>query len=97
MNFFGYDHRVWLAIGGAILVKIITSEKHSFKRAATIISVSVFAAWVGTDPMVDYMNLDPEKHRVVTAALLALTGESLVRWLSNLDPMKLIQAWRGGK
>lgn len=96
---FGHSPSFWLAILGAILVKIVTSETHSFQRAVTTIIVAVFFAWAFTDAVVAYLNLDQEVFKTPAAALLALTGEGIARVMMSIkgfdDVIKLWRAFRG--
>jgi len=95
MNFSGYDLEFWLAALGAALLKVITSPKHSITRSATTIAAAVFCAWAFTDAVLVYLELDPESYTIATAALIALTGENVTRWVMDLSPEKIIALWKG--
>lgn len=99
---FGHDIGFWLAVIGATLVKLLTSPYHSFLRAAVTVFAAVFAAYIFTEPTVKWLGLEPETYTTPVAALLALTGEGLMRlgMASSNDPGKLfelLRQWRGGK
>ena len=93
----GDEVRFWVAVVGAIILKLFTSEHSSVKNAFLIVCASIFMAWVFTDPVVHFLDLDPENYRVVTAALLALTGESLIKWIVKADPWTILIEWRNGR
>ena len=92
-----WDLRFWLAVAGAAFIKLMTSPWHSPTRAVITVSAAVFSAWAFTDPVVDWLKLDPELYRNAVAAVLALTGEGLMRWLINITPERFIEVWRGRK
>lgn len=92
----GHSLSFWLAIAGAITVKIITSETHSLKRAITTIIVAVFFAWAFTDAVIAWLEIKPDIYKTPTAALLALTGEGLARMLLSIKSFDdLVNIWRG--
>lgn len=92
-----WDYKFWIAVLGATLVKVLTSQWQSFMRALVMIITAIFCAWAFTDPVVDYLNLNPVTYRTPIAALLAMTGESGIRWLITVTPDKLFDMWRGRK
>lgn len=93
---FGHDFSFWIAVVGAVIVKLITSPYHSFWRAVVTVLAAVFSAWVFTESVVDWFGLDPDTYKTPMAALLALTGEGLMRVLmaGSNDPIKLIELWK---
>ncbi len=99
---FGHDFSFWVAVFGAILVKLVTSESHSIPKVLAAVVTALFAAWAFTNPLLNYLQLPAEDYKVLLAALLALTGEGLVRSLISItsSPDKIIDLWkslRGGK
>jgi len=74
------DGLFWLAIAGGILVKLTFSETKMTKRqvASTIIA-GVFCAVFLSKPLLDLLKLDGEHFEYGIVALLALTGEHVVR------------------
>lgn len=99
---FGHDIGFWLAVIGATLVKLLTSPYHSFLRAVVTVFAAVFSAYVFTGPAIQWLGLTPETYTAPVAALLALTGEGLMRLVmaSSNDPgrlFELFRQWRGGK
>jgi hypothetical protein len=97
---FGHDWAFWLAATGAALVKLFTSQYQSFFRSCVTVAAAVFCAVVFTDAACDWFRLAPETYKVPMAALLALTGEALLRLALSLldDPKRIldvIRAWRG--
>jgi hypothetical protein len=101
MNFFGHDLLFWVAAVGATILKILLSPWAGFLRAAISVASALFLAVVFTEALVSYLSLNPDTYRTPVAALVALTGEGLTRWLLQLvdDPKKLVslfKVWRGG-
>ena len=100
MKSLGPEITFWLAVFGATIVKVLTSPYHSLKRSAIMVFVSVFCAWVFTDPVVYYLGLDAENHRNVIAALVCLTAEGVVRAIiqGSDNPQTLLEVfkkWKG--
>lgn len=67
---------------------------------------AIFSAYFFTSPAMHLLGLDPGVYTTVMAAVMALTGEGLMRWAMKMvdglpsDPGKildLIKQWRGGK
>lgn len=101
MPFFGHDLAFWLAALGATAVKIILSPWLGLWAGVISLVSALVLAMIFTDPLVAYLNLNPDSYKTATAALVALTGEGIVRWLLRLvsDPTKIlafVKAWRGG-
>lgn len=94
-SIFGYDYRFWIAVFGAVILKLATSESHSVKKVFITWFTAAFVAWVATEPLIGYLELDAERYTVLTAAVLALTGDSIVKWLMSIKPESLIKMWRG--
>lgn len=88
------DYRFWIAIAGAAVFKLLTSPWHSPTRAVMTVGAAVFAAWVFTDPVLHVMSWPVETYRNPVAALLALSGESFMRWVIMATPDKLIAVWK---
>lgn len=93
---FGHDLSFWLAIIGAVVFRLLTSPSHSFLRAFAMILGAVFMAWAFTDPVLKWLVLNPDDYRVPVAALLALTGEGLLRSLVSItaSPEKLLETFK---
>jgi len=99
---FGHDLSFWLAVLGATAVKLFTSPYGGVLRVLATIFAALFSAYVFTGPVVQWLGLTPETYTAPIAALLALTGEGLMRFLmsSANDPGRLFdlfRQWRGGK
>ena len=90
-----FDYRFWAAIGGATLFKLATSPKHSPARTIITVGAAIFSAWLFTDPLLHFMNWEPESYRNAVAGLMALVGEGAMRWFIRVTPDKLISIWRG--
>lgn len=97
MNISGEDLWFWLAIVGAIIVKLVTADQFSWWRSVVTVVAAVFAAFFFTDPALDFLNLNPEIYRTPMAAVIALTGEGAMKFLvvSAGHPQKLVDLWRG--
>lgn len=97
-----FDISFWAAAVGAALVKVITSENHSFFRSTLTVAMAVFSSWAFTNPALEWLHLPPDTYKVPMAALLALTGEGVMRFLISIanDPSKGLEfwtKWRSGK
>ena len=79
MNLLGQDIWFWIISTGAAIVKVATSPFYSIWRAIMTVGAALFAAFVFTEPALDLLGLDPEVYRNGVAAILALTGEGLMR------------------
>lgn len=98
MQLLGQDHKFWVAIAVATAFKIMTSRDMSIPRAAATVVAAVFSAWAFTDAVLDLFSLNPETYQIPVAALLALTGEGAMRWLTSATPesfVDLIKRVRG--
>lgn len=101
MVFFGHDLAFWFAALGAAVLKIILSPWLGVVKGVISVASALLVAIIFTDPLLAYLNLNPTVYRNAVAALVALTGEGVVRWLLQLvsDPTKIlavVKAWRGG-
>lgn len=96
----GHDLGFWLTVFGATIIKVVTSTNQSIIKTLTGGFAAIFAAWVFTDPIIHYLAISSDTYTTPVAALLALTGEGLMRAImgASEDPTKLvsiIKAWRG--
>jgi hypothetical protein len=89
-----WDYRFWIAVAGAAVFKLFTSPWHSPTRAVLTVCAAVFSAWVFTDPVLHFMSWPAETYRNPVAALLALSGESFMRWVITTTPDKLLSVWK---
>ena len=97
-----HDLAFWLSVGGATVVKLLTSPYAGFIRALATVVAAVFSAYFFTSPAMAALGLDPETYTTAMAAIMALTGEGVMRFVIGMsnDPAKLldwVRAWRGGK
>ena len=65
----------------------------------TVIAAMLFA-WAFTDAVLDWFGLDANFYRLPVAALIALTGEGVAKWIvgASSDPTQiiaLVKSWRG--
>jgi hypothetical protein len=90
----------WLAVIGAAGVKLFTSEYTGFLRALTTVVAAVFAAYFFTTPAMTLLGLDQETYTTAMAAIMALTGEGLMRWIMGVsnslpsDPSKIVDLFK---
>jgi hypothetical protein len=97
-----HDLAFWMSVGGATVVKLITSPYAGFVRALATVIAAVFSAYFFTQPAMHFLGLDPETYTTAMAAVMALTGEGAMRFLIQLsnDPTRaidILRMWRGGK
>ena len=91
--------RLWLAILGAVAVKLLLSDRMTLFRSVATSAAGIFAAWVFTDPILNLIGWEPERYRIAAAAMLALTGENLLRRILDFSKSEsmiadLIKVWR---
>lgn len=97
----------WIAVITAICVRIFVSinanesPKIIALRAVLAFIVGIFSAVIFTDAVLYYRSLDPNIFTIPVAALIALTAESVVRFIVHIIPkdsravVDLLKAWRG--
>lgn len=92
--------RLWLAIFGAVAVKLLLSDRLTVFRSLATSSAGIFAAWVFTDPILNMLGWEPDRYRIAVAAMLALTGENILRRVLDFTSSEsmiadLLKLWRG--
>lgn len=101
-----HDLAFWLAVVGATIVKVLTSQFGGPLKLVVTVFAALFSAYFFTGPAMHILGLDPEVYTTVMAAVMALTGEGFMRWFMKLvdtlpsEPGKildLVRQWRGGK
>lgn len=94
--FLGHDLGFWLAVAGAAVFKLLTSPSLSPVRALATVTAALFAAIIFTDPVLNWLALDPLQYKTPIAALIALTGEGLLRSIVSItsSPEKLIDTFK---
>ena len=93
------DIYFWGTALGASLVKVVTSPYGGVYRTLATVGCAVFAAIVFTDPLLVFFKLPASSYREAMAALVALTGEGIMRKLidSGSKPealLDIIKQWR---
>lgn len=101
MELFSIDWKFWAVAAGATLIKVASSPYFSLPRAALMVFAALFSVYVFTDPLMHWLQLEV-RYRLALAALVALTGEGLMRMIITCanDPrqfMELLKIWRGGR
>jgi dolichol kinase len=95
---FGHDLYFWIAVAGAVFFKMFTSERRrSFAQTAGMVIAAVFFAWAFTGAVLHFFSLNPEIYEIPVAALVALTGENVARWIVSATPIDVMKLWRGQK
>lgn len=86
-----FDLKIWITVAIAIVFKLITSQSLSLMKAIVTVISAIFCAWVFTEPVLIFFNMDKESYELPMAAVLALTGEGLIRWLIQIsnDPNEI--------
>ena len=90
MQLLGQDHKFWIVVAAATVFKIMTSRNMSPGRVVATIVAAVLRSWAFTGAVIDFFSLNPDTYLIPVAALLALTGEGLMRWLTSATPETLI-------
>ncbi len=73
------DGLFWLAIGGGVLVKLMFSERLTTRQVIMTVCSGVFCAVFFAKPILDFLKLDGDHFEYAIVAVLALTGEHIVR------------------
>lgn len=70
----------WGAVLSAIALKILASSEKMHPRAtAFTVGSGIFAAYFGTDFVVDYFNVTGTKNIALIAGGLAITGDAIMK------------------
>lgn len=101
MELFSIDWKFWAVAVGATIIKVASSPYFSFPRAVLMVFAALFSVYVFTDPLMHWLQLEV-RYRLAMAALIALTGEGLMRMIITGadDPkqfIELLKVWRGSK
>lgn len=79
-----YDFYFWVSVAGAIVVKLLLGEHHSFRRSIATGLAGIWFAWTFTIPAVAFAGVSNDEYLIGVAGLLALTGEGIARQVINL-------------
>ncbi len=71
-------------IAGASLVAMLLSKAPTWKERIAAVATGVFLAVVFTGPVMHWLALDAEVYEQAVAALLAISGDRIVRRLFDL-------------
>lgn len=91
------DIKFWGAVLGATIIKVVFSEDHTWKSRLFSVVCAMLLVIALTDPVLDFWDLDAEVYGPAVGGLLALLGDSIVRWVLTVTPEKAIDIWRGKK
>lgn len=101
-----HDLAFWLAVAGATVVKVLTSQFGGPLKLVATVFAALFSAYFFTAPAMHILGLDPAVYTTMMAAVMALTGEGFMRFGMRLvdslpsEPSKildLLRQWRDGK
>lgn len=86
----------WLAIAGAILLKMMTTKTFSLTQLIVTAFSAVFFAVIFTHPILAWTGWPPGVYEPAVAAVLALFGEHIARLILQSESIAdLIRAWKG--
>lgn len=99
MQIFGHDISVWVAVLLAAVFKLVTSPTMTWFRSLVSVSAALFGAWVFTNPVLFFMELDRDAYTIPVAVLLGLTGEGLMKWAifaanNPKEALDFLRVWR---
>ena len=91
-----HNWQFWLAVAGATAFRVLSSPVKPIRFAIAGAFGGIFAAVIFTDPILAYFNASPDTYKVAAAAILTLTGESIMRMIMGIakDPTKGIELWK---
>lgn len=94
-----HNWQFWAAVAGATAFRVLSSPIKPLRVALAGAFGGIFAAVIFTDPILTYLNAQPDTYKAAVAALLTLTGESLMRLVMIItrDPAKGIELWKSWK
>jgi hypothetical protein len=72
------DVRFWVVVAASAVIKAILSERIGWRGTGLTIAVAFFSAWIGTDPIMHFLQLEAV-YRDAVIVVCALTGEALMR------------------
>jgi hypothetical protein len=98
--YLGQPLSFWIAVIAASLMRILLTPWTGVWHTLVSFITAIFFAVIFTDPVLLFLNLNPESYKIGAAAILALTGEGIAKRLLTLlaDPQaifRVIQVWRG--
>lgn len=99
------DQSFWITVAGAAIVRLITADYDgpfhlSLLRGVVTAFTAVFAAVTFTEPVLHALSLPADTYKIPMAALMALTGEGLMRMVIRLSAdwkqaLEILKIWRG--
>lgn len=96
---FGHDIAFWLSTIGAAIVKLFLTPFNGIIATVTSFAAAIFFAVVFTDPVLNYLNLNPDSYKIGVAAVVALTGEGVAKRILGIladqnATLSLLQIWK---
>lgn len=90
------DWQFWLTVFAAAAIKVSRSGGLKFLPAIATGGTAIFCAAVGTEPAAHYLGIEEPFTKYALAALIALTGEGLIRLAIDLsdNPREIISLWK---
>lgn len=100
MMIFGQNIAFWVSVIGASVFRILLTPWMGLWHTLVSFCAAMFFALVFTDPVLSYLNLNPENYRIGVAAVVALTGEGIAKRIIAIladqkATLSLIRLWRG--
>ena len=93
----GFSWSLLLSIIGGLVISLLTADQQTLPVAMARVVVGFLAAFLFTDAIVHWLELDPGVFQNPVAALLAISGYVVARVISNFrkaDILNAIAAWR---
>jgi hypothetical protein len=96
---FGHDFAFWISTIGAAIVKLFLTPFNGVLATVTSFAAAIFFAVVFTDPVLNYLNLNPDSYKIGVAAVVALTGEGIAKRILGIladqnATFSFIRLWR---
>lgn len=85
----------WVAMAFAVVLKLRASPTITIGGAIMTTIAAVGAALIGTEPVLQWLQVDRDVYTPAVAALLALTGEHVARQIMAMNLGELMKL--GGK
>lgn len=80
----------WIAMALVVVVKLRASPTITIAGAILTTAAAVASALIFTDPVLEWLKADRETYTYAVAALVALTGEHLMRQIMSMSLKDLI-------
>lgn len=75
------DAEFWITVVIGAFIKALLSDRHSWTRSIASALSAIWLASIATDPVLAWFSLSPDDYKIPVAALFAISGDSIVRWV----------------